>query len=97
MPTLHIEHGITSFAEWKTAFDRFADVRAQAGVREHTIRRPVGDTQHVVIDLDFETTEEAQAFLDVLRDRVWPSRENAPALAGTPETTILETVESHEA
>ena len=96
MPTLHIEHGITGFTEWKTAFDRFTDMRAQAGVRRHTIRRPVADTHHVVIDLDFDTTEEAQAFLAVLRERVWPSRQNAPALAGTPQTQILETVESNE-
>lgn len=96
MPILHIEHGITSYTEWKTAFDRFADPRAQAGVRRHMIRRPVADTHYVVIDLDFDTTEEAQAFLETLRERVWPSRQNAPALVGTPQTRILETVESNE-
>jgi len=96
MPTLHIEHGISSFTEWQTAFDRFADFRAQAGVRRDTIRRPVDDTHFVVIDLDFDTTEEAQAFLEALRERVWSSRQNAPALVGTPQTRILETVESNE-
>lgn len=96
MPTLHIEHGISSFTEWKTAFDRFADFRAQAGVRRHTVRRPVDDTHYVAIDLDFDTTEEAQSFLEVLRERVWSSPQNAPALIGTPQTRILETVESNE-
>ncbi len=97
MPTLHIEHGVTSFTEWKAAFDRFADFRAQAGVRRHSVRRPVDDANYVVIDLDFDTTEGAQAFLEALRERVWPSRENAPALVGAPQTRILETVEGNEA
>jgi hypothetical protein len=97
MPTLHIEHEITDFTEWKSAFDRFAEFRAQAGARRHTIRQPVDDTNYVVIDLDFASTEEAQAFLAALREKVWPSQENAPALVGTPQTRILETVESGEA
>lgn len=96
MPTLQIEHGITSFTEWKGAFDRFEDMRAQAGVRRHTIRRPLAEPEYVVIDLDFDSTEEAQRFLETLRERVWPSRANAPALIGTPQTRILETVETSE-
>lgn len=96
MTTLHIEHEISSFTEWKAAFDRFAEVRAQAGVRKHTVRRPVDDSNYVAIDLDFQSTEEAQAFLKVLREKVWSSGQNAPALVGTPETRIFETVESNE-
>ena len=92
--TLHIEHGITSFTQWKSAFDRFADLRGQAGVLRHRIYRPVDDAHYVMIDLDFNTPEEAQAFLDVLRTRVWPSPQNAPALVGTPLTRILDAVES---
>jgi hypothetical protein len=97
MPTLHIEHEITDFTEWKSAFNRFADFRAQAGVRRHTIRQPVDDTNYVVIDLDFDSTDEAQSFLAALRERIWSSQDNAPALVGTPQTRILETVESGEA
>lgn len=93
MATLHIEHGVTSFAEWKSAFDRFAELRRQAGVRRHGIRRPVDDDHYVLIDLDFDTPDAAQAFLDTLRERVWPSPQNAPALIGTPRTRILDTVE----
>lgn len=96
MPTLHIEHGITNFSESKAAFDRFADLRAQAGFVVYTIRQPVDDSDYVMIDLDFDSTEEAQAISRALRERVWPTRENAPALAGSPQTRILETVESNE-
>ncbi|MBA3528848.1 MAG: hypothetical protein H0T91_06005 [Propionibacteriaceae bacterium] len=94
MATLHIEHKITGFGEWKTAFDRFAEYRVQAGVRSHTIRRPIDDTNYVLIDLDFDSPEAAGSFLQVLKERVWASRQNAPALVGSPQTRILETEES---
>ena len=90
MPTLHIEHAITDFDAWTSAFQRFADVRREAGVRSQRVQRPVGDPRYVVIDLDFDTTEEAEGFLRFLRAKVWGTRENSPALAGSPETMILE-------
>jgi hypothetical protein len=92
MATLHIEHPITSFADWQAAFQRFAPMRAQAGVRRQQVQRPVDDAHYVVIDLDFDTVEEAAGFLSVLKERVWSSRESSPALAGDPQTRILETV-----
>lgn len=89
MPTLHIEHAITDFASWRAAFERFADVRARYGVRAHQVRRPVDDPCHVVIDLDFDTDDEARRFLDLLVTSVWSSPRNAPALVGVPRTSIL--------
>jgi len=68
--TLHIEHGVTSFAEWKSAFDRFAELRRQAGVRRHGIRRPVDDDHYVLIDLEFDTREDAEGLLTKMR-QVW--------------------------
>jgi hypothetical protein len=50
----------------------------------------VDDQKYVVVDLDFATTDQAAAFLGFLRTQVWGSPQNAPALAGTPRTTILE-------
>jgi hypothetical protein len=90
MATLHIEHRITDFDTWSTAFNRFADARRNAGVRGHRVQRPVDDPAYVVIDLDFDTTDQATAFLSFLKTKVWAIPENAPALAGTPETMILE-------
>ncbi len=90
MATLHIEHPITDFDTWTSAFNRFADVRREAGVRAQRVQRPVDDPMYVVIDLDFDTTDEAKAFLRFLNTKVWAIRENAPALAGTPDTMILE-------
>src|SRR5436190_542951 len=90
MATLHIEHPITDFGTWKAAFDRFAELRERSGVRGHRILQPVDDAHYVVVDLDFQTTGEAEKFLDFLRTTVWSSPENAPALAGAPQTKILE-------
>lgn len=92
MATLHIEHPITDFGVWKAAFDRFARVREESGVRGHRILRPVDDAHYVVIDLDFPTAAQAERFLGFLRTKVWTSADNAPALAGTPQTRILEPV-----
>jgi hypothetical protein len=91
MPTLHIEHGIVDFDLWREAFDRFEELRTRSGVRAHRVQRPVDDPHYVVVDLDFDTVEEANAFADALREKVWSSRENAPALAGDPQTRILVT------
>lgn len=93
MPTLHIEHPISDFTTWKAAFDRFAAVRQQSGVRGHRVQQPVDDPHYVVIDLDFDTAAEAAKFLEFLETRVWSSREGSPALAGDPRTAILERIE----
>jgi hypothetical protein len=88
--TLHIEHPITDFAVWRSAFDGFADRRRLGGVRSERIARPVDDDHYVVIDLDFDAREQAQRFLGFLESTVWASREASPALDGTPRTRILE-------
>ena len=94
MATLHIEHPVTDFGTWQVAFDRFAQVRQESGVCGQRILRPVDDAHYVVVDLDFQTVGEAERFLDFLRTRVWTSTINAPALAGTPQTRILEPADS---
>jgi hypothetical protein len=92
MPTLHIEHAITDLATWLSAFNQFAEVRRQAGVRAERVQQPIDDAGYIVVDLEFATVDEAEAFLGFLRSQVWAIPDNAPALAGTPETMILEEV-----
>jgi hypothetical protein len=87
MATLHIEHRITDFDTWASAFNRFADARRDGGVRGYRVLRPVDEPAYVVIDLDFDSTGQANAFLDFLKTSVWV---DAPALVGTPETMVLE-------
>jgi hypothetical protein len=91
LATLHIQHPITDFDTWTSAFNRFADARRMAGVQAQRILRPVDDPRFVVIDLDFDTTAEAQSFRSFLTTQVWAHPENSPGLAGIPETMILET------
>ena len=93
MATLHIEHPVTDFGTWQAAFDRFGQVRQECGrVCGPRSLHPVDDAHYVVIDLDFPTTAQAERFLGFLRTKVWTSADNAPALAGTPQTKILEPV-----
>jgi hypothetical protein len=90
MTTLHIEHPITDLNVWLAAFDRFAEARANAGVRAQRVRHPIDDPNYIVVDLDFTTTQEARQFLAFLENMVWSSTDNAPALAGTPQTKLLQ-------
>lgn len=97
MFTLHIEHPISDFDTWRHAFDGFADMRGRSGVRSHAVRQPVDDPRYVLIDLDFDTTAQAESFLGLLRTRVWANRDNSPALAGEPITRILEVRDTSDA
>ncbi len=90
MTTLHIEHPINDFKVWKAAFDRFAEFRMKAGVRGHRLQHPVGDPRFMIIDLDFDNEDSAEAFLTFLRSNVWAQPENSPGLAGTPIARIFE-------
>lgn len=90
MATLHIEHAITDYSTWRKAFDGFAGARRAGGVTATRIAQPIDDPRYIVVDLDFPTTEQASAFLRFLRDKVWASTSSAPALTGTPRTSVLE-------
>jgi hypothetical protein len=97
MTTLRIEHAIHDLGTWQKAFDSFADARAKAGVRSSVIRQPVDDPKYLMLDLEFDTAGQAEAFAEFLRQRVWSSPASAPALAGTPQTRILHLVRREEA
>ncbi len=90
MITLHIEHPITDYRTWRTAFDGFAQARIAGGVRAARVAQPVDDPHYIVIDLDFDTTGEAASFLAFLQNKVWASTSSAPALVGAPRTSILQ-------
>jgi hypothetical protein len=62
MPTLQIEHGVADYAVWKESFDRDPVGREPGGVRRYRISRPADDPNVVIIELDFDTHAEAEAF-----------------------------------
>jgi hypothetical protein len=84
--TLHIEHAVTDFASWKEAYDTFADSRKSAGVSAERVRRPVGQPNQVMIDLDFDSVGPAKGFLEFLETQVWPS---ASTMSGAPRADVL--------
>jgi len=92
MPSLHIEHPITDLATWTKAFAAIAEIRRRAGVTEERVRHAEADERFIVVDLEFDTSEHAHAFLNFLQTQIWAVPENAPALAGTPEAKVLEPV-----
>ena len=96
MHILRIEHQIRDFDSWKAAFDSDPIGRQQSGVRRHRVLRTIDDPNYVMVDLDFDSASEAEAFLAALRRDVWASRRAAPALVGSPRARIVEAVESEE-
>lgn len=92
MATLHIEHAITDLDTWLGAFESFAEARAGAGVTAQRVRQPVDDDRYIVVDLDFGSVEEAEAFKGFLEDVVWQNQELSPGLAGTPGARVLHDV-----
>jgi hypothetical protein len=90
MFTLQVEHAISDFDVWKRAFEGDPVRRRESGVRRYRVLRPVDDPRYVKIDLEFDSLDEAEAFRNSLQD-LWGSG-RAPALAGTPQTRIVEQV-----
>lgn len=90
MVILHTEHAVPDFDAWKTAFDRDPVGRERSGVRHHRILRPIDDPNFVTIELEFESREEAEAFLDQLRG-LW--RQVQGTVIENPQARILEAVE----
>jgi hypothetical protein len=95
MTILRLEIQVRDYDLWPGAFESDAGGRQQAGIRRYRIFRPL-DPHRVMVDADFDRAEEAQAFLQIMRTKVWPDPEKAPAKVGDPRTHIVELVESRE-
>jgi hypothetical protein len=89
MATLHIEHPISDLNTWLMAFSRFAEARQKGGVRAYRIYQPVSDDKYILIDLDFDSPEQAEQFKRFLEVNVWSSPTASPGLAGSPQARVL--------
>ena len=67
MIVLHIEHPVPDYEAWKQAFDADPSGREKSGVRRYRILRAMDDPNYVMIDLEFDTTDGAEALLSSLR------------------------------
>lgn len=95
MHTLRIEHRISDYDTWHAAFARDPIGRPASGVLQHRVQQPVDDPHYIMIDLDFGTEHEADAFLERLHTDVWGSRRDAPALVGAPQGRVVEVLDVH--
>jgi hypothetical protein len=92
MYILRIEHPVPDFDGWKKAFDSDPVNRKKMGVRRYQILRAVDDPRFVMIDLEFDTVDQAEALLAAMR-QVWNRVEGA--IMTNPKTRIVETVEAN--
>ena len=91
MITLRIEHKISNYQGWKKAFDMDPINRKKSGVKRYRIFRPVDDELFVIIDLEFDTLEEANA-TEVLLQNMWTKVEGS--LIFGPKICMLRVIES---
>jgi hypothetical protein len=94
MATLHIEHSIHDLNTWLVAFRNFAEARQKGGVRAYRIYQPVADDKYILIDLDFDTVDQAEQFKRFLEVNVWSSPAASPGLAGNPQARVLVQIEA---
>jgi hypothetical protein len=91
---LRIEHTVSNFDSWKTAFDSDPVGRQKSGVRRYRILRPTDDPNYVMIDLEFDGLKEAENFKSTLRN-LWGTAE-AQKVMQNPKLRIVEQVETKE-
>jgi hypothetical protein len=93
MTTLRIEHPVPHFEGWKSVFDSDPMGRERSGVRRHQVARSIHDPNYVMIDLDFDSVDEAQAFLASLR-QLWAGA--GGQVSANQQARIVEIVETRE-
>lgn len=93
MFTIRIEHPVPSFEGWKKAFDSDPIGRPKNGVLRHRVSQLVGDDKFVAIELDFESLEKANFFLDALKV-LWGKVEGR--VMSAPQARIFQSTEIKE-
>lgn len=93
MIILHIEHTVAHFDNWKASFDTFEEFRQKSGVRRYQVSRPVDNPNFAMIDLEFDTLEQAETLLAGVQ-QVW-ERTNG-TLIHNPQWRFAEVVQNRE-
>jgi hypothetical protein len=87
---LRIEHPTSDFDGWKKAFDSDPVGRERSGVRRYRILRPVDDKGFVMIELEFDSEQQAEGLLAAMR-KVWGRVQGT--IMHDPQARIVEVVE----
>lgn len=95
MHILKIEHPVPNFDAWKQTFDSDPLGREKSGVRRYRVFRPTDDPNYVMVDLEFDSSSDAEAFLAALRD-LWGRVHDRFGWTESPRARIVEAVESKE-
>ncbi len=93
MIVLQIEHPVQSFEEWKKVFESDPIDRKKSGVCRYRILRPINQSTHVIVDLEFENLELAENAVAALR-KVWGQVEGKVIMG--PKARLLQIEEAKE-
>ena len=93
MYILRIEHAVPDYEGWKRAFDSDPVGREKSGVRRYQVLLAVDDPRYVMIDLEFDTREQADALLAGLR-KVWSRVEGQ--VMRDPKVRLVKVAEAQE-
>jgi hypothetical protein len=86
-----VTHAVRDYDAWKQTFDSDPLGREASGVRRHRIMRANDDPNDVTIELDFDTTQEAEGLRERLLE-LWTTA--GPRLGlGSPRARVVEVVE----
>jgi hypothetical protein len=92
MVTIDVRHKVKDFQQWKKLFDGAAELRRAAGERACRIYLRHGSADDVLVSMDWDSLERAQAFL------ASPKLMEGMQAAGVrelPQITILQRVDSY--
>jgi hypothetical protein len=95
MATLHIENTVRDFDEWKAVFDKFDRFRAEKNMRSYRLARQVDDPNKIVIDLDFDTVEDATQFRGAL-EQIWRTPQSQEQLVDHSAPQLYDVVEQRQ-
>ncbi len=90
MYILQIEHPVPNYDGWKKAFENDPIDRKVSGVQHYRISRKPDDLNYVIVDLEFDTLNEAKACHEKLRN-LWSRVEGS--VMNNPQSRILEVIE----
>jgi ribosomal protein L35AE/L33A len=93
MHIVQIEHPVPDYDGWKRAFDSDPVKRKQSGVKRFKILRPIDDPKYVIIELELDSSKEAESFLTAIRN-LWKDAEGKVMF--NPKARIIEIVEDKE-
>lgn len=94
MTILQVQHTVRDFDTWKESFDSDPVGREAGGVRRYRVLRATDDPNHVVIELEFDGSDQADAFAGKLRE-LWAGLPNTMGLLGA-QARVLDEVETKE-